>query len=316
LRVRTRPLGKTGLVASELALGTWGLSGEPYGKVDPAEAEKVLARALDIGLTLIDTSDSYGAGKMEALVGKVLAGKKDALVVTKGGTDRTTQPAVKRFDPDYLRGAVQRSKKRLGRDAIDLYLLHNPSADSLITGEATGALEAMKKEGLLRHWGVSAGDTDVARAAIQKGAEVLELAYNMFQAVDLHRLAGEIMVAGVGVLAHSTLSYGLLAGMWTKERTFAEGDHRAERWTKVELARRVQQLEAARYLVKGDILTLRGAAVRFVLANHLVSAAVLGPRTVEQLEQLVRETGSGPIYLPDGDLGALPRALSRVGIAT
>jgi aryl-alcohol dehydrogenase-like predicted oxidoreductase len=124
------------------------------------------------------------------------------------------------------------------------------------------------------------------------------------------------MVAGTGVLAHSTLAYGLLAGMWTKDREFPDDDHRAQRWTKLELSRRVEQLDAVRYLVKGDVLTLRGAAVRFVLANHLVNGAILGPRSVTQLEQLVRETGSGPTYLPDDQLAALTRALTRVGIAT
>ena len=84
----------------------------------------------------------------------------------------------------------------------------------------------------------------------------------------------------------------------------------------MELEHRIEQLDAIRFLVKGEVHTLRGAAVRFVLANHLVSAAVLGPRTVEQLEQLVRETGGGPRYLPDDDLRQLPRALDRVGIHT
>ena len=82
----------------------------------------------------------------------------------------------------------------------------------------------------------------------------------------------------------------------------------------MELEHRIDQLDAIRFLVKGEVHTLRAAAVRFVLANHLVSCAVLGPRTVEQLEQLVRETGAGPRYLPDDDLRQLPRALDRVGI--
>jgi aryl-alcohol dehydrogenase-like predicted oxidoreductase len=306
-------------VASELALGTWGLSGDGYGPVDAAEAERTVARALDIGITLFDTADAYGAGKMEALLGKLLnasdAGKK-ASIVTKGGTDRTTDPPRKRFDPEHLRTAVDRSRKRLGRERIDLYLLHNPSADAVVLGEATGALAEMKKEGRIAHWGVSAGDIDVARAAIEKGAEVLELAYNLVHAIDLHRLAGDVMVAGVGVLARSPLAYGLLAGMWTKDREFGEGDHRVDRWTKLELEKRVEQLDAVRFLVKGDVHTLRGAAVRFVLANHLVSCAVLGPKSVTQLEQLVRETGAGPRYLSDEDLAALPRALQKVGILT
>jgi aryl-alcohol dehydrogenase-like predicted oxidoreductase len=236
--------------------------------------------------------------------------------VTKVGTDRTTDPPRKRFDPAYLRASVAASLKRLGRERIDLLLLHNPSTDALVLGEATDTLLALKKEGTIGHWGVAAGDAEVGRTAIDKGAEVIELAYNLIQSIDLHRLAGDAMVSGVGILARSTLSYGLPAGLWTKDREFAGEDHRAERWTKLELERRLKQLDALRFLVRGDVHTLRGAAVRFVLANHLVSSAVLGPRSVEQLEQLVRETGSGPRYLADEDLSALPRALSRVGILT
>jgi aryl-alcohol dehydrogenase-like predicted oxidoreductase len=298
-----------------MALGTWGLSGDGYGPVEPKEAEEVIARAVDIGFTLFETADAYGAGQMEMLLAKALAAYPGATIVTKSGTDRTTEPPRKRFDPEYVKSSVKRSLKRLGRDRIDLYLLHNPSVDAIAVGEATDAVKDLVKEGLVRHWGVSAGDADVARAAIQKGAEVIEIAYNLFHSADLHRLAGEVMVSKVGVLARSTLAYGLLTGFWSKDRTFAEGDHRQQRWTKLELERRLTQLDAVRFLVRGDVMTLRSAAVRFVLANQLVSCAVLGPRTVEQLEQLVREVGMGPVYLPDDDLSQLPRMLERVGIA-
>jgi aryl-alcohol dehydrogenase-like predicted oxidoreductase len=309
-----RPLGKTGLIVSELAIGTWGLAGETYGPVDDGDAERVVRRAIDMGFSLVDTADAYGGGRMEALVGRVLKDHPDLVVVTKGGVDRTTNPARKCFAPDYLRASVERSLKRLGVDAIPLFLLHHPTPDALHAGEAVGVVEELKKEGKIRHWGVCVGDEDVGRAAVEKGAEVLELPYNLMHPSDLHRLSGDIMVAGCGVLARSVLAYGLLAGMWDKEKTFAEGDHRSDRWTRLELKYRVDQLDAVRFLVKGDVHTLRGAAVRFVLASHLVSSAVLGPRTVPQLEQLVRETGGGPRYLPDEDMRQLPRALDRVGI--
>jgi aryl-alcohol dehydrogenase-like predicted oxidoreductase len=312
--MRKRPLGKTGLVVSELAIGTWGLSGDAYGTVDEAEAEKVLRRAIDIGLTLVDTADAYGGGRMERLCGKLAKEHADLVIVTKGGIDRTLDPPRKSFAPAAIRAAVERSSKRLGVDAIPLYLLHNPTPEALHTGEATDALEALKREGKLRHWGVAAGDEDVARIAIDKGAEVIELAYNLNHQIDLHRLAGDIMVSGCGVLARSVLSHGLLTGLWAKDRKFPDGDHRATRWTGLELEHRMRQLDALRFLVKGEVHTLRAAAVRFVLANHTVSAAVLGPRTVEQLEQLVRETGGGPRYLSDDDLRQLPRILDRVGI--
>ncbi len=312
--MRKRPLGKTGLFVSEMGVGTWGLGGESYGPVDEKDAERVVRRCLDMGMNLVDTADAYGAGRMEALLGRVLKGKRDVVVVTKGGTDRTTDPPRKRFDAKYLEESVARSLKRLGRERIDVYLLHNPSLDALGAGDCVGAMQDLKKKGMVAHWGVSAGNDEVARMAIDKDAEVIALAYNLMQCVDLHRVAGDVMVSGCGVLAHSVLDYGLLAGEWAKDREFPEGDHRSSRWTRMELEKRVEQVDTLRFLVKGDVKTMRAAAVRFALANTVVSSAILGPRTIEQAEQLVREAGGALRYLPDDALASLPRLMSKQGI--
>jgi aryl-alcohol dehydrogenase-like predicted oxidoreductase len=316
--VPRRPLGKTGLKLTELTLGTWGLSGDGYGPVDEREQERVLDRALDVGIETIETADAYGAGRMEQLVGRAIARRGDegdrVVVVTKGGTDRTTSPPRKRFDAAYLRESVDRSLRRLGRDRIEVYLLHNPRAEVFATSEAVDTLLALKAAGKIGHWGVSAGDVAVGRTALRKGAEAIELAYNLVHSTDLHRLAGEIMVSGAGVLARSTLAYGLLVGHWRADRDFGPGDHRAHRWSKPELARRLEQLTALRFLINRDVVTMRAAAVRFVLANQMVSTAVLGPRSTTQLEELVREVGAGPVYMRDADLARLPHALDVVGI--
>lgn len=317
--MRKRPLGKTGLFVSEMSLGTWGISGDGYGPVDEANAERVLRRALEMGMNLVDTADAYGGGKMEALIGRVLAdhpNKDDVIVVTKGGTDRTTEPPRKRFDAEWLKERVATSKKRLKRERIDVYLLHNPSVDALSASDCVQTMKDLVEEGSIAHWGVACGSDEVARAAIDQGAEVIELGYNLMHGAELHRIAGDVMVSGVGVLARSVLMHGLLVGHWSKDREFPEGDHRQNRWTKMELETRIDQLDAVRFLVKGDVHTMRAAAVRFVLSSSIVSSAVLGPRTVEQLDQLVRETGAGPRYLPDTDLAELPRSLERVGIAS
>jgi aryl-alcohol dehydrogenase-like predicted oxidoreductase len=312
--MRLRPLGKTGLRVTELALGTWGLSGDGYGPVAEAEQEMALQRALEMGFSLIDTADAYGGGRMERLVGRAIGDRTDVVIVTKGGTDRTTTPARKRFDAPFLRESLERSLRRLGRDRVDVYLLHNPTAEALRAGEAVDTLLALKAEGKIGHWGVSAGDVDVGREALKCQAEVLELAYNLIQGSDLHRLAGDVIVSGSGLLARSTLAYGLLAGRWTKDTQFAAGDHRADRWTQAELGRRIDQLATMTFLVHGDVSTMRSAAVRYVLSNRIVSSAVLGPRNVAQLEDIVREVGMGPVYLRDEDLSRIPRALENVGI--
>jgi aryl-alcohol dehydrogenase-like predicted oxidoreductase len=297
-----------------MALGTWGLSGDGYGPVDEAEQKRVLARALEMGISLIDTADAYGGGRMEQLVGQAAGTIGEVVLVTKGGLDRSTAPPSKRFDRVYLRESVERSRRRLSRDFIDVYLLHNPLATTLTGGEAIDALLELKHEGKIAHWGISAGDVEVGRTALRKGAEVIELAYNLLHSWDLHRLAGEIMVAGAGVLAHSTLAYGLLAAQWSKDREFDASDHRADRWTRPELARRIEQVDAFRFLVNGEVETMRSAAIRYVLSSSIVSSAVLGPRSVQQIEDIVREVGVGPVYLRDAALARIPRALESVGI--
>ena len=99
-------------------------------------------------------------------------------------------------------------------------------------------------------------------------------------------------------------------------QTFAEEDHRAQRWTRTEFETRLRQLDAIRPLVTGDVLTLRAAAVRFVLSNEMVSSAVLGPRTMTQLDQLVREAGTEPPYLSTEALTQLANDLATVGVVT
>ena len=114
------------------------------------------------------------------------------------------------------------------------------------------------------------------------------------------------------------LAHGLLAGQWSGDREFYPGDHRADRWTPAELGLRIGQLDALRPLVSGPVLSLRAAALRFVLANQLVTSAVLGPRSVAQLEQLVREAGDGPAlparHRPRRALGAPPRRRRPGGV--
>lgn len=312
--LRKRPLGKTGLFASELSLGTWGLGGDAYGPVERTDAEAIVDRALEMGVSLFDTADAYGAGRVERLLGQKLAKRDDVVVVTRGGTDRTTDPARKRFDRQFLEGAVERSRKRLDRDRLDIYLLHNPSVDALQAGEAIDTLRELVTRGRIAHFGVSASDAEVGRAALDQGVALLSLPYNLLLATELHRLSGDLMVTGAGVLAHSVLAYGALAGSWAKDREFPGGDHRRDRWTRSELARRVEQVEGMQFLVQGDVTTMRGAAVRFALANHQISTVLLGPRSVTQLEQLVRETGGGPVYLADEALRSLPQRLRKLGV--
>jgi aryl-alcohol dehydrogenase-like predicted oxidoreductase len=312
--MRTRDLGTTGLRVSELALGTWGLSGEGYGTVEESEQDAVIDRALAVGITLFDTADTYGGGEMERRLGRRLPKGTDVNVVTKVGTSSQGTLLKKDFSAANLRISTERSLERLARDRIDVLLLHNPSPKTLSRGEAVATMKEMVDLGLAHTWGVSAGSPECSIEAASAGAPVIELAYNAFHWRELIAISESVREKKIGILARSVLAYGLLAGAWPTNKQFPTEDHRAERWTADELKRRIVQLNSLRPSVYGNVQSLRSVAVRYVLSNPLVSSAVLGPRKGAQLDQLVRDAGKERRYFPEGGLESLENRVRGIGV--
>lgn len=314
--MRHRKLGRTEIEVSELAVGTWGLSGDAYGPVSEREQAAVIERALSLGITLFDTADVYGAGAMERLLGRLVPPRGPAVIVTKVGTDLSQKPHRKRFDIDYLKEALERSATRLRRDQLDVVLLHNPSHRVLDDGAALQLLQEWVDAGRIRAWGISAGSPRVIQFSLDAPVrpQVLELAYNVFFSQDLHAIMPKLHARGTGILARSVLAHGLLAGFWTPDQRFADDDHRSQRWTPDQLRRRVNQLKALQVLNKARSPSLRAGAVHFVLNNACVSSAVLGPRSVLQLDQLVREVAKEPPYLEPDERARLTQRLSDFGV--
>lgn len=311
-KVRQRPFGSTGDMVGELSLGTWGLSGDASGPVYHAEVDRVIDRAIEAGITLFETADIYGKGEME----KRLAEKLDPdahRLVTKIGTFTDEAPPQKRFDAEHLARAFAACRERQGRDRLDVVLLHNPSIGA-VAGEGPDFLKERVKADELGHWGVSCGSAEVAKAAIDRGARVIEVAYNLLWQRDFLAIRSQVEATETAVLARSVLAHGLLAGHWSRNKVFFDNDHRKQRWTKETLRYRLGQLDAVRGLVSGDVITLRAAALRFVLSSAVVTTAVLGPRSVTQLNQLILEAGEGPPYLDDEALAELPARLEAVGV--
>jgi aryl-alcohol dehydrogenase-like predicted oxidoreductase len=311
--MRRRALGKTGLKVTQLSLGTWGLSGDGYGPVSEDEQKAVIERARSQGINLFETAGSYGSGRMEALLGEKLGGDIEALFATKLGTDR--ERSAKRFDLEYLGSAFKRSQERLKREKLDIVLLHNPSVDTLNKGDAVGWLKEQKEKGTVGAWGVSVTTKEAAEAALEQQAQVLSMPYNILHQSTVKELGKRIKAQGTGLLVHSVLLYGLLCGQWPYDKAFDYSDHRRERWTRDELKLRFQHLNAVRPMVGGAVPTMRAAALRFALCNPRVKSVVLGPRSVQQLDQLVREADKPP-YLSEMMLGALDNRLVTLGIET
>jgi len=312
--VRRRPFSISGVSVSELTLGTWGLSGDAYGAVCESDSEQIILRARALGITGFETADTYAKGDMESRLGALLSADPEVLFITKVGTDRESQPPCKRFDPSWLRERIEASAKRLKRSPIDLVLLHNPSEQVLRRGEAVDVLKSLCQEGSLRSWGVSAGSPAVAAAALDAGAPSLQLAFNCLWTEDLQSVVHRLKESGTCVLARSVLAHGLLCGFWPPDKVFPESDHRSRRWSADELRRRLHQLEALRPLIRNEVTSLRSVALRWVLNHSEVATAVIGPRSIQQLDQLVRDVRSAPPYLPQEQLTGLETRLRDFGV--
>jgi aryl-alcohol dehydrogenase-like predicted oxidoreductase len=274
----------------------------------------VIDRALALGITLFETADSYAEGAMESRLGARLPSGDKAFVATKIGTDHSAKPARKRFDKPFLKDSAKRSRDRLKRDRIDVLLLHNPSSEAIIRGEASEALAELVEEGVARTWGASVATPTAATAALIREMPVLEIPHNAFHTTELFMIQEFVKEKNLAVMARSVLAYGLLCGSWPVSKEFPPEDHRSERWLGDDLRRRITQLNALRPSVVGTTTSLRAVALRYVLANPVISCAVIGPRRSQQLVELVRDAGKGVPYMSEDQVQALEMRVRNMGV--
>lgn len=297
---------------SEVALGLWALTGAS-GPISDDVIKETLEAALSAGINVFDMAPLWGAGAAETIVGETFKGKRDKVrYVTRAGVVWENDNISKRFDVESLEADCEASLERLDTDWIDLWLLHDPPEEVVLDEKVYELAKRLKAEGMIRAFGISTANIDVARAAIGHGIDAICLPVNMLHADDLKDLEAEIETSGCGVLARSPLCHGLLTGRWTEYRRFAEDDHRSTRWTSGALKTRVRTVNKLRYLVKGDVENLASAAMRYVLGQKGVTSAVLGARRPNQVQDIARMAGKPP-YLPQEDLDRLGKVLADAG---
>lgn len=304
----TRKLGSTGLELSVLGMGTWGLCAESYGKIFTEQRTRTLARAVDQGLRVFDMAPWWGLeGASESEVRAAVDTRRDEMVyITRAGVATHGGSVERTFDHESLAAQCESSLKRLGTDRIDVWLLHEPREHDLRNERVRDSVEALKKAGKIRTWGVATGQIDVARAAMETGAPVLCLPFHLHRPRLVWDLTADATARGVGLIARSVLLHGILAGRWNNKKRFPADDHRGQRWNMDALGERVQQTNELRYLVHGSALSMASAAQRFVLAHEAVTCALIGPRTPGQLEASVNAL-SGEVMMPPEDLGRVRR---------
>src|SRR3954452_128267 len=227
--MQTRTLGRTGRSVSVIGLGCWQL-GADWGDVGEDDALGVLRAALDSAVTFLDTADVYGDGRSERLVGRVLAERGGAsagiTVATKMG--RRADPHVpEAFTEQAFRGWLDRSRRNLGVDTIDLVQLHCPPTPLYADDRVFDLLDTLVGEQVIAAYGVSVETVDEALTAIARpGVATVQIILNAFRRKPLERVLPAAQEAGVGIIARVPLASGLLSGKYTKDTQFAENDHR------------------------------------------------------------------------------------------
>jgi aryl-alcohol dehydrogenase-like predicted oxidoreductase len=282
-----RTLGRTGLRVSEVGFGAMTIGGEVFGATDDRESLKTLHHALDAGMNFIDTADAYGRGHSEELIAQVLKTRRhEAVLATKGGNQYMVRQGLRNFELDYISGALERSLARLQVDTIDLYQLHNPSAEVMRRGEIFELLDRFKQQGKIRFYGVSLETASDGIVAIQTGKpDTLQVVYNILHQDPEEALFPLARRENIGIIARVPLERGILAGRFTDPSAFAGDDFRRRMFSNAAaLAPLNAAIDKLAFLVKADVRNLADAALRFVLSHPAVSSVIPGIRTVRQVD--------------------------------
>jgi aryl-alcohol dehydrogenase-like predicted oxidoreductase len=225
--MQTRKLGKGGLEVSVLGLGCMGMSAFYAGR-DDAESIATIHRALDLGVTMLDTADMYGGGTNEELVGQAIRGRRDRVIVaTKfGNVRRPDGTATVNGRPDYVRQACEASLRRLGIETIDLYYQHRVDPETPIE-DTVGAMAELVREGKVRFLGLSeAGPDTIRRAAKVHPIAALQTEYSLWTRDVETELLPLVRELGIGFVPYSPLGRGFLTGSFKQDADLAQDDFR------------------------------------------------------------------------------------------
>ncbi|MGB0098814.1 MAG: aldo/keto reductase [Nocardioides sp.] len=315
MTLQNRTLGTTSpLTVSALGLGCMGMS-EFYGTSDETAAIATIHRALDLGVSFLDTADMYGPFTNERLVGAAISGRRDEVqLATKFGNERRPDGTRVGINgrPEYVRAACDASLQRLGVDHLDLYYQHR--VDKTVPIEETvGAMKELVESGKVLHLGLSeASPETIRRAHAVHPITALQTEYSLFTRDLEDEILPTLRELGIGLVPYSPLGRGILTGAITSEDSLDEHDSRRSAYfprlngeglrTNLRLVDEVRTLAAQLDCTPGQL------ALAWVLAQGDDVAPIPGTKRVAYLEENV---GAAAVTLTADDLAALERAVPR-----
>jgi aryl-alcohol dehydrogenase-like predicted oxidoreductase len=318
--MQKRRLGNEGLAVSAQGLGCMGMS-EFYGSADEGEAIATIQRALDLGVTFLDTADMYGPFTNEKLVGRAIAGRRDEVVLaTKFGNQRAEDGSFLGINgkPDYVRAACDASLRRLGVEHIDLYYQHR--VDKTVPIEETvGAMAELVEQGKVRHLGLSEASPDtIRRAHAVHPISALQTEYSLWTRDPEDAVLPTVRELGIGFVAYSPLGRGFLSGAITKPEDLAEDDFRRHnpRFQRENFGKNLELVDRVREIADEKGVTASQLALAWVMAQSDRSGnptivPIPGTKRVSYLEE---NAAAVDIELTDEDLRRLDEA-APVGAA-
>jgi len=310
-------LGPRGPLVSTIGFGAWAIGGMNWGKTDDDVSKNALRKAIENGLTFIDTADVYGFGHSEDLIREVVEemGVKDKIVVaTKAGNDfyNTNDdddigygPIRQNASYDYIISAAEKSLRRLNVEALDILQLHSPDTEKLQRDEPWLALEKLKQDGKIKHagWSVqSFGETTQAFLLDEHKnlLDVIQVRYNLLEREAEEVLFKKTEKYGIGVIARIPLLFGFLTGKFTKDSTFEEEDHRSMNLSPEKLKTYLTQLEKMQPLYdKYPEQTKAQLALRFCITHPAAHVAIPGAKTDKQVLDNITASDLGKIPKED-----------------
>lgn len=303
-------LGKSGIEISSIGLGTNYVGGHNlYAEVDEAEGVRLVQRAVDEGITFIDTADVYGTGRSEELVGKALAGRREQVVLaTKGGILFGDRGPGADNDPAYLRTALEASLRRLGVDSVDLYYIHRYDGKTP-PEESFGALMRFKEEGLIRAAGVSNFELPQLQAAVNAGSvDALQSQYNMLQRQVEADVLPFCAANGICFVPWGPLAYGLLGGRYARDFKLPENDwrHRSGAFGDA-FEKNLDIVDAMRPIAKRLGAPLAHVAMQWLLSRPGVGSVIAGAKRADQVAD---NALAAKLALSAADVAALDAVLN------